>query len=181
MASVRSRWVWSVLWLGLATAVEAQPAHTTDACGLLTPAEVEAATGLKVEALSTPGAAPGGLFCMGQAPTATVTLRIGNKPAASKGGASKGGASASNADGTQALEVVRRMGAVVERKSFGRITCTTLMPPPNMAAQLSYSTTCGVTKGTLVAAIEVAAKAQKDMIPIEKLRPLAKKMGTRLK
>ncbi len=71
------------------------------------------------------------------------------------------------------------MGAQVEMKNFGPITCSALVPPANLAAQIPFNTTCTVTKGELVAGIEVTAKSQKDMVSIDKLRPLAEKIAQR--
>ena len=70
-------------------------------------------------------------------------------------------------------------GGKVEVKTFGQVTCSTMVPPPNLA-QYGYNTTCSVLKGETVVAIEVTAKSQKDMVPMEKLRPVAEKMATRI-
>jgi hypothetical protein len=70
------------------------------------------------------------------------------------------------------------MGATVEVKTFGPITCSTMVPPANMN-QYGYNTTCSVIKGDAVAAVEVGARFRKDMVPIDKLRPLAEKLATR--
>jgi hypothetical protein len=144
------------------------------ACALLTVAEIESAIALKVPAFREGGSpgkpasgSTGGEFCMAATPTTTVMLRL----------AKKTGTSGREVKG---IEMAKQMGAQVDVKTFGPITCSTLMPPSNLASQIGFNTTCSVTKGEAVAAIEVTTKAQKDMVPIDKLRPLAEKMLSRL-
>lgn len=148
-------------------------AEASRACTLLTPAEIESATALKIAELK-PGAAPATFgnpgtvdLCSGIAPSASVLLRIGKKSGAS-GREEKG------------IEIARKMGAQFEVKNFGSITCSTLVPPASLAAQVPFNTTCTVTKGETVAGIEVTANSRKDMVPIDKLRPLAEKIAQRM-
>ena len=54
------------------------------------------------------------------------------------------------------------------------------MIPPKNLEQYGFNTTCSVVKGSEVAAIELTAKARKDLVPIEKLRPLAETMASRM-
>ena len=158
--------------LAIGWTLPAGAADAAKACALLTPAEIESAIGLKVSDFN-PGAAPGSLanpgtgdLCTGIAPAATILLRL----------AKKSGASGREAKG---IEAVKKMGAQVEVKNFGPIACSTLVPPANLAAQIPFNTTCTVTKGELVAGIEVTAKSQKDMVSIDKLRPLVEKIAQR--
>jgi hypothetical protein len=132
------------------------------ACGLLTPAEVEAALGAKVSTFSE--RANG--FCYASAPTVTVMLRV----------ARKGGASGREAKG---IEMAKQMGAQVDVQKFGATTCSTLVPPASLVQAMGFNTTCSIDKGDSVAAVEVTAKTQKDMVSIERLRPLAEKMTAR--
>src|SRR6266851_4415796 len=150
----------------------ASAAETGKACALLTPEEIEAATGLKISALN-PGAAPGSVanpgtadLCSGATPAATILLRL----------AKRSGAAGREAKG---IEAVKKMGAQVDVKNFGPITCSALVPPANLAAQVPFNTTCTVTKGEVVAGIEVTTRTRKDMVSIDKLRPLAEKMAQR--
>ena len=68
--------------------------------------------------------------------------------------------------------------AQMEAKRFGSsILCTTLIPPK----QGPYSTQCmAVKKPTGMATISILVPSQQDMVPIDKLRPLAEKMLGRL-
>lgn len=70
------------------------------------------------------------------------------------------------------------MGAQVDVKTFGPITCSTMVPPASLAEH-GFNTTCTVSKANAVAGIEVTAKTQKDRVSIDKLRPLAEKMASR--
>lgn len=59
------------------------------------------------------------------------------------------------------------------------VMCMTVVPPANLAA-VGFGTTCTViSKAPTFAVIEVTANAQKDMVPMEKLRGLAIKMASR--
>jgi len=141
-------------------------AGTEDACSLLSPAEVTAAFGAKVP---LKGGSMGTVkVCSGNTATATILIRL----AKSKGKASADAAAAG-------IQMMKDLGAQVEVKTFGPITCSTITPPKNME-QYGFNTTCSVVKGGFVGAIEVTAKAKKDQVPIEKLRPLAEKMSARM-
>jgi hypothetical protein len=115
---------------------------------------------------------PGGKteICMGQAPTATVMLRLvtGLDPGRDRSGAKE----------KAGIEIVKKMGGQVDVKTFGPIVCSTMEPPAGKE-QMGYNTTCTVSKDTALAGIEVTAKAKKDIVLIEKLRPLAEKMAGR--
>jgi hypothetical protein len=76
------------------------------------------------------------------------------------------------------VDAARDIGATVEVKTFGPITCSTMVPPANMN-QYGYNTTCSVTKRDAVAAVEIGVRFRKDMVPIDKLRPLAEKLAAR--
>jgi hypothetical protein len=76
------------------------------------------------------------------------------------------------------IEMVKQMGIKVDVKTFGSITCSTMVPPANLA-QHGFNTTCTVSKATAIAGVEVIAKSQQDMVAIERLHPLAEKMANR--
>lgn len=150
-----------ILVLGAGTLAAAEGNR---ACSLATAAELEAAIGAKVSGLA---GGPGSPFCSGSTPTATVMLRVAKKSGRAPGAAAAG------------LAMVKQMGAQVDVKTFGPITCSTVVPPKDKEAY-GFNTTCSVDKGTEIAAVEVTAKAQRDMVPIEKLRVVAEKMAGRL-
>jgi hypothetical protein len=143
------------------------------ACKLLTPAELEPVVGGKLSAFQAMGGDAGtgqgqirSEICMAVAPNSTVMLRLAKGSSGSKDAAAKG------------IEMMRKMGVTVDVKTFGPINCSTLIPPKSME-QHGFNSTCSVVKGDQVAAVEVQTKSQKDMVSIDKLRPLAEKMSTR--
>jgi hypothetical protein len=52
--------------------------------------------------------------------------------------------------------------------------------PGKTGVQMGFNTTDSVVKGTTVAAVEITAKARKDLVPIEKVHPLADKIAARV-
>lgn len=172
---VRSAWLVVVIWVGtfasnMQTAV-VEAANGNKACGLLTPSELEGVLGANVSLSGGGGMGmPVVELCTGQAPTATVMLRLvtGLDPGRDRSGAKE----------KAGIEMVKKIGAQVDVKTFGPITCSTIEPPANQA-QMGFNTTCTVNKETAVAGIEVTAKSPKDQISIERLRPLAEKMAGR--
>jgi hypothetical protein len=141
-------------------------AQANKACGLLTAAELNSVLGGNVAGLSG-GSMPGDVqICTGSTPKARVMLRIARAKGDSGAAAAKG------------LEIAKKMGAQVDVKTFGPITCSSLIPPKDKEVY-GFNTTCTVTKGDAVAGVEITAKSQADMVPIEKLHPLAEKMSGR--
>jgi len=153
----------AVLDSGLASTAWAQ----NKACALATPEELQAALGAKVSGLKAQGLGGDAQICMGQTPAASVMLRLAKRTHSSGETEAKG------------IEMAKKMGAQVELKTFGPVTCSTMIPPPNLA-QYGFNTTCSVLKNGQVAAVEVTAKSQKEMVAIDKLRPLVEKMAGRI-
>ena len=137
------------------------------ACKLLTSAELEPVTG-KLAPFKSALATADSQMCTAKSLKGTVMLRW------SKSKTKPGEPSAA----AKGVEAARDMGATVEVKTFGPITCSTMVPPAKMN-QYGYNTTCSVIKGDAVAAVEVGARFRKDMVPIDKLRPLAEKLAAR--
>lgn len=166
------KWLSEVVLTGtLMVALATQAAAANKACELLTASELQTALGATVtlKGDGAPGAA-GLELCRGETPTAVVLLRLatGLNPGRDRSGATE----------RAGIEAAKKRGAQVDVKIFGPITCSTIVPPANLA-QYGFNTTCAVTKPTAVAAIEVTAKSQKDMVAIDKLRVLAEKMAGR--
>jgi hypothetical protein len=137
------------------------------ACTLVSPGELQALLGSPVSGLSPmgmPGAAAS--MCMGHTPTASVLLRLA--PRSKPGGANE----------ATGIAIAKQMGAQVEVKTVGAITCSTMIPPASLADH-GFNTTCSIAKKTSVAAIEVTAKSQKDMVAMDRLRGLAEKVAER--
>ena len=139
---------------------------TAKACNLVTESEVQSVLGAKVTLKN--GAIGEVQTCSGEAPTATMMLRLFKRTGDPSGAKEKAG-----------IDAIKKMGAQVDVKTAEGITCMTTVPPANLA-QYGYGTTCTVTsKAPVFAVIEITAKAQKDMVPMDKLRTIAEKMATR--
>jgi hypothetical protein len=134
------------------------------ACSLVTPEELQAALGVRVslKSQSGPGSAD---LCTAQTPAFSLILRLA-KRTTSQGAESAG------------LEKAKQMGATVDVRTDGPITCSTLIPPKNLE-QVGYNTTCSVLKNEQVAAIEVTAKARKDMVSMDVLHKLVQQIARR--
>jgi len=151
----------------IATLIAATPASAAEACKLLTAAELEPVAG-KLSPFKSNLAIPDAQMCTAKGPKGTVMLRWARRKKDQKAGSAE----------TQSVEVAREMGAKVEVKKFGPITCSTFIPPQSMK-QAAPNTTCSVTKGDEVAAVEITARNPKDMVSIDRLRPLAEKLAAR--
>ncbi|MBU6481097.1 MAG: hypothetical protein KGS09_11205 [Nitrospirae bacterium] len=168
-----SRWMAVAGCVGAFAASVHAPVGAADgnkACGLLTPSELQTVLGTTVSLSGGGMAARGVALCTGQTSTATVMLRLStglDQKRDRSGGTEKKG-----------IEVVKKKGIQVYVKAFGSITCSTMVPPENLA-QHGFNTTCTVSKPTAVAGVEVIAKSQQDMVSIERLHPLAEKMAGR--
>lgn len=150
----------------VATLIAVTPASAAEACKLLTAAELEPVAG-KLSPFKSNLAIPDAQMCTAQGPKGTVMLRWAKKkPGSASDSAAKG------------VEIAREMGAKVVVTTFGPVTCSTFIPAESMK-QAAPNTTCSVTKGDEVAAVEITAKNPKDMVSIDKLRPLAEKLATR--
>jgi Flp pilus assembly protein CpaB len=136
------------------------------ACALVTEAELQAMLGSKVTLKA--GSIGDVQTCAGETPSARVLLRLFSRSKDPSGNAEQAG-----------IEAIKKMGAQVDVKTSGGIMCMTAVPPPSMAA-MGFGTTCTVTsKAPMFAVIEITAKTQKDMIPMERLRLVADKMASR--
>jgi len=134
------------------------------ACALVTPGEIEALTGAKVEMKGvTVGTSN---FCSARTPSLGVMVRMAQRPAGAGDKESAG------------ITIARKMGAQIDIKKYGPITCSTIVPPKEKEVY-GYNTTCSVAKGTTVAAIEVTTKTRETMVPMMKMRALAEKVAKR--
>jgi hypothetical protein len=77
------------------------------------------------------------------------------------------------------IAMAKKMGAQVDVKTFGPVTCSTMIPPKNLE-EYGFNTTCSVVKNGQVAAVEVTAKTQAEMVSIEKLRAVAERIAGRM-
>jgi len=140
-------------------------ADANRACPLATTAELEGLLGAKIVHM-TAGGTGHVQTCTGSTAGATIMPRIPRSEGASGDAVAKG------------IDTAKKMGAQVEVKTYGPITCSAIIPPRSLE-QHGFNTTCSVVKGEQVAAIEITAKTRSNIVPIEKLHPLAEKMAGR--
>jgi hypothetical protein len=148
-----------------------------DPCKLLTAAEIESVIGAKVTVAGSAqwGATP-------TCPIGSTQKRMSILLMFSPGNGVKAN-DPRLADPLGFLEKASRdsansIKAKMEAKRFGSsILCTTLIPPKPGP----YSTQCmSVKVPTGMASISILVQSEQDMVPIDKLRPLAEKMLGRL-
>src|SRR2546425_5651797 len=107
--------------VGIVSLSAAAPAAGANkACDLLTASELEAVIGTKVALRGS--AAPGVDLCMGQAPTARILLRLATRAGGDRSGAAE----------KAGLDAAKKMGAQVDVKTFGPMTCSTMVPPASL-------------------------------------------------
>jgi len=146
-------------------------AEGNKACALASPAEIESVLGAKVTGLNSPGTGDSSAqICMGNSSKGSVMLRLAKRR-------NEGAGSAGEAE-RKGLEIAKKMGAQVDLKTFGPVTCSTIIPPKSLEEH-GFNTTCAISKPPQVAAIEIKTKTRADMVPIEKLHPLAEKIAGR--
>ena len=133
-------------------------------CDLASPADIEAALGAK-PTLSASTLPNGVEMCSGKAGSSTVTVRRFKRTADPSGEKEKAG-----------IEMLKKMGATVEVKKFGPITCLSAAPGGQLAGH-GFTTSCTAAKPPMFAVIEVADP--KAAVSMDKLRPVAEKMMTR--
>jgi hypothetical protein len=156
----------AVVAIAMAARVGVAQAPVDKACGLVTDSELQSALGSKVTL--KPGSIGDVQTCGGETQSARVLVRLFKRSSDPSGRAEQAG-----------IDAIRKMGAQVDVKTAGGIMCMTAVPPANMAA-MGFGTTCTVTsKAPTFAVIEITAKTQKDMVPMETLRAVAEKMATR--
>ena len=148
----------------LAMATASLAADGGRACALVTPSEIEALVGTRLELKGvTVGTSD---FCSARTPQVGVMVRLAPRSA---GAADKESA---------AITIARKMGSQVDIKKFGPMTCSSIVPPPEKAVY-GFTTTCSFVRGTTVAAIEVTMQKREARVSIEKLHELAEKMAKR--
>ncbi len=156
----------AVIVSAMAAQASMAQAPANKACGLVTESELQSALGSKVTLKA--GSIGDVQTCGGESQSARVLLRFFKRSTDSSGNAEQAG-----------IDAIRKMGAQVDVKTSGGIMCMTAVPPGNLAA-MGFGTTCTVTsKAPTFAVIEITAKTQKDMVPMEKLRAVAEKMASR--
>ena len=151
----------AAMFLGIAMGVASSAAvgAGNKACAMVTPAELEASLGRKVT-LGAGSVMPGGVeVCSGSGSGLEVMIRVFKRTDDPSGEKEKAG-----------IEALRKAGVKVEVQKFGPIGCAVM-------ESTSATTSCSAAKPPLFAVIEVSGK---EKIPMERLRPVAEKMMSRL-
>jgi hypothetical protein len=172
--------------VGVSGAQAKGPVRSTEACTLLTSAELENALGVKGERPLVGMEIPftkdathdhaGSLFtCQGKIGDRFVLVTFGSRPVTAEGRKRAEDRIA------QSQEELRTKGYTVRTESQGGVDCWTMAAPPgDTSAQAMFGTTCGGVKGADFYAITVSANGRDDIIPIGKLRILAETAASRL-
>lgn len=133
----------------------------SDVCALITPAEIQSATGIAAGSFTKQLT-----FCVANSPAGKIMLRAAER--SDKTGAKE----------SAGLAVAKKMGAKVDLRRDGPTTCMTSVPPPNLAAY-GYNTTCTYFNKGLVVGIEFQVTSESLLVPIDKVKPLVLKMAGR--
>ena len=141
-----------------------------DPCKLLTPAEIESALGLKVPRF-THGSVQGSntVTCNGDA---VKGMSVGMMYAAPKPGDPKIADPMSWIE-TYSRDSAKAIGAKLNVQRFGSsVICTQLITPKGGP----FNTQCYAVKSPNQATVTVLVPTQQEMVPMDKLRPLAEKI-----
>ena len=150
--------------LALAITAASLAADGGRACALVTPAEIEALVGTRLELKGvTVGTSD---FCSARTPQLGVMVRLAQRAA---GAVDKESA---------AVTIARKMGSQVDIKKFGPMTCSAIVPTPDKEVY-GFTTTCSFVRGTTVAVLEVTTQKRESRVSIDKLHELAEKMAKR--
>ena len=144
-------------------------AQARNPCTLLSKAEIESFVGGPISGLDRSNNVGGTLTCNGAAKNRMYVALI------------YASSNQKIADPMAYLEAESRksanmIGAKLDVKKFGNILCIALIPPK----EGPYATQCSVLKppGSM-ASVAIMVSTQQEMVPIDKLLPLAEKMAAR--
>lgn len=153
--------------LVLLVLILAHAGQASVSCGLLHPAELESALGGKATQFS--GSTVGNAdICSGQVGKLKVLIRVAMRQRDDGGATERKG-----------LEMLRKMGAQVEVKTEGDLTCSTVIPPASLS-QYGFNTTCSIVRAGRIVAVEVTAPSREEMASMDAVRKLVKKAVERL-
>ncbi|MBZ5535028.1 MAG: hypothetical protein LAO31_03655 [Acidobacteriia bacterium] len=153
------------------------------ACSLLTNSEVEEVMGAKV-ANSSEGDIP-----YKKGPTSdhdgtlmTCNWKMGERSVSlvySTGSVTTEGKKQREHKIKASEETLISEGYKVDKKDFGNMKCSTMVPPAQQTVK-QFSTTCRTRKGPMFVTVSSSASGQDDLVPMEKISTLAEKAVSRL-
>jgi hypothetical protein len=169
-------WPWGMVWSDDALAA-------TDACKLLSAAELEAVFGGKViynQRLSAAemGAILGGNVTdaprIGENNKEVCQMSVGTSFVMVRRVAEK---DVDTTTGSKGIEVAKKMGLKVKEEKYGNATCWTVVGNSQTAA---YTTGCIVYKGGFLVGVDVVAPSEAQLVPSAKVGALVEKAASRL-
>jgi hypothetical protein len=169
-------WAWGMVWSDDALAA-------TDACKLLSAAELEAVFGGKVTYNKRLSAAEMGAMFGGNV---TDAPKIGenNKEVCQMAAGTSfvmvrrvAEKDVDTSTGSKGVEVARKMGLKIKEEKYGNTTCWTVIGNSQTPA---YTMGCIVHKGGFMVGIDVTAPSEAQLVPSAKVRLLVEKAASRL-
>jgi hypothetical protein len=152
----------SILWGGGMVRPDAVWA-VTDACKLLSAAEVEAVFGGKV-IYNKVGETNKEICQMAAGTSFVMVRRVAEKDV-------------DTSTGSKGIEVARKMGLKMKEEKYGNTTCWTGAGNSQTPA---YTTGCIVHKGGFLVGVDVMAPSEAQLVPSAKVRLLVEKAASRL-
>jgi len=149
-------WVWGMVRPDDASAV-------TDACNLLSAAEIEAVFGEKV-IYNKVGETNKEVCQMAAGRSFVMVRRFAKKDADTK-------------HANEGIEKAKKMGLKMKEEKYGNTTCWTAIGNSKTPA---YTTGCIVDKGGFMVGVDVMAPSEAQLVPSAKVRLLVEKAASRL-
>ena len=139
-----------------------------DSCTLLKPAEIQSALASAPTSLVATSVASGASLCRSRAGKLSLLIRVAPRASGASGEKERKG-----------IEIARKMGAQVEVRTEGDLTCSRMTVPPPLA-DLGNNLTCTVQKSGQVVGVEVTSPAAADLPSTAVVAGLARKAASRL-
>ena len=163
-----------------------RPTRSEKACSLIVPADLESALGLHggnpLVGMEIPFVkdanhdhSGSGFTCPGKVGGRYVSVTFGSGPVTTEG--RKQGQEKI----AQAQHALRKRGYTIRTETRQGIDCWTMAAPPgDTTGAAMFGTTCGGVKGADFYSITVSANGAGDIVPMERLRALARTAASRL-
>ena len=128
-------------------------------------------------AFATPRAAGAADGACGLVTAAEVQALLGTKVTGLTKEQTMGTAHICSGSASYAAVIVRLSKQTTETAT--PVTCSTLIPPKDQESR-GFTTTCSVSKNGQVAALKIVTTTRANMVPVDKLKPLAEKIASRM-
>jgi hypothetical protein len=163
-----------------------KPVRSERACSLITPGDLESTLGLKggkpLVGMEIPYTKDANhdhsgslLVCQGNVGGRYVSVTFGSRPITPEG--RKRGEEKI----ARTQDALRKRGYTIRTGESDGIGCWTMAAPPgDTTGAAMFATTCGGVKGADFYSITVSANGANDIVPMDRLRVLAKSAASRL-